>query len=46
LILRNAPRLRRGYLSIMAEDPQELERLERRIADVRHCIEWARDHHG
>jgi hypothetical protein len=30
----------------MAEDRQELERLERRIADVRRCIEQARDHHG
>jgi hypothetical protein len=30
----------------MAEDPQELERLERRIADVRYCIEQARSHHG
>jgi hypothetical protein len=30
----------------MAEDRQELERLERRIADVRRCIEQARDHPG
>jgi hypothetical protein len=30
----------------MAEHRQELERLERRIADVRRCIEQARDHHG
>jgi hypothetical protein len=30
----------------MAEDRQELERLERRIWDVRRCIEQARDHPG
>jgi hypothetical protein len=30
----------------MAEDRHELERLERRIADVRRCIEQARDQHG
>jgi hypothetical protein len=28
----------------MAEDREELERLERRIADVRRCIEQARNH--
>jgi hypothetical protein len=30
----------------MAEDRQELERLERRIADVRRCLEEARNRHG
>jgi hypothetical protein len=30
----------------MAEDREELERVERRIADVRRCLEEARNHHG
>jgi hypothetical protein len=30
----------------MAEDRQALERLERRIADLRCCIDQARNHHG
>jgi hypothetical protein len=30
----------------MVRDGQELECLERRIADVRRCIEQAQDHHG
>jgi hypothetical protein len=46
LILLNAASARHGYARAMAADRQELERLERRIGDVRYCIEQARGHHG
>jgi hypothetical protein len=46
LILLNVPRARHGYSAIMAEDRQALARLERRIADLRCCIEQVCNHHG